>query len=1227
MRSVKRLIAMTLALCLLMACASAENITTPTDLVPPVTEQPSQTEAPTAPPTEAPTATPVPVITAKPWDESACQHDTADCEQAPACDVPGCAHIVKDAHGLDIPACALGEWLLDAQEHPEIMPVSVRAKTIDLDVADATIYRSGTYHIKGGENRANAAVTVAKGRVVVLELEDVTLGTLKAEKGSLLQFRTKGVNTVATLEAAGENAIVFVTGGALTIGKVDAKEPEKNKITFEVKGGSVRAPLTEKNGLTAYSFPAQGVKSVTVAGQPYEATPGEDGMVYLWLAAPDAGMKWTSSMAGTALTVTQAEDLAQDAANILPGKENALQADKTYELSGAVEAGTSLTIGQDGITVVLSSVRASGTLISASSAYTLHITGENTVETLAGTGAVTMQGNGMLTVTGSLPANVTFLSGRYLLAETPSGHAAYEAGYPLRDQAVTIDGAAYPLLTDAAGTLLLLPTAPAGKTYAITADAKTVTVRTVNEGEKAFTLTKDHPTADAGDAAAFTVAGDGSVVDGSVKAAGATATAVFQNVKLKGKGPVLSLSGKQLTVTLTGDNLLESASGKAIDIAADAALALNVTSGRLALKGQDSLTGITLQGNILVEPETDAEHTVLVIRDKDGKPVPDQELTLSAGGQTWQFTTHADGTLHLWGLGDLSGQEIAATDGENVYTAVVVDDQAQLTTGLTDFSAVTFSSQADGSLLISWAVPGAGTTGVQLLYGKQAVDMPDAYVAGAKHIAGKDFSAKVTGIPAGSVVTVRVYATEAVGAAFNENTADGFQFGEIYTYVHRLPWKYEGEAGDADAFYTGKAYRPEIELPEGATVTYTGKNLVNGAPFWPSDYVMHVTIPENDPTYMPGTVDIAFTVKKAVVTITPGYNLQKYVGREDPEFTWTASGLLNGDTVTGALTRQEGEEPGEYKWLTSGFAAEDYYELIIDPDAAPFLILPLTMSGVIQVNEVMHPVEQTIVLRDGRRLTVLLHAQESLTVTHSVLGNLVRNENGEPRIFTPQLSWNPDTDEVLLMMRAEPEMNVDHGYQTDDAGNPLWGVRVMRLNGYGLEHMDRMGITALTLINKDASLTCRVEDFLTEELAQVIEEAGGTLGNTNFELTVEPVSETPEGLRPVTAGWRMGAIMLVNGQRIDVTELLPNLTAAVDMEPVADLMTQLERYDEELFPEQFALSMADGTALESVFVEPFAEDELEKAAFPTMMYIDRYVFAPLTAAGTVYAVNAPVAEE
>ena len=1262
MRSVKRLTALLLALCLLAGCAFAEDVggpelsadgqigqeqgeqpagSEPTEPSAPgqvggldqpaAPEEPVEPDEPATPaepgqPSE-PAAPPVAAAPAQPaWDESQCQHNTPECEQAPTCEVPGCGHITQDAHGLDIPVCELGLWLLGAQDAPGIMTLSVRANVIDLNVADATIYRSGSYRVTGGNLRPGASLRVAKNRVVVLQLTDTTIGELTVENGSQLHIETQGQNALESLIPTGKNEIVFAKGGAMTI-KAVKELPENSDVTFEVKGGSVQASLVEKNGLVCYGFDGQGAQSVAVDGLAYPATPDKAGAFYLWLPVPEEGMKWTAETKEDLLRVIKAANLPQETlAEIIPGVENALQANTTYVLRGEVPEGTLLTIAENGVTVALEDAQSTGTLINASAAYTLHVTGENTVDTLQG-GSVTLQGDGKLTVNGALPANAAFRSGRYVLANPPAGYAAYAVGYPLENQTVTLDGVESPMLTSASGALLL-PIPAKGKTYAITADEETVTVRTADEGELAFILTEAHPTADADDATTFTVAGDGTFVTGVIAASGATANASFQNVRLQGNDALLNLNNEHLTVTLTGDNTLQSASGKAIALAGDSSVVLNAASGRLALLGQNDLTGITLQGNILVEPATSEPHLSLLVRDQNGNPVPNKAMTVSIGGNAMQYITHYDGSLHLWGLGDVSGQEIAATDGENVYTAVVVDNQAQVTTGLTDFSDVTFTNQADGSVLVNWTVTGAGTTGIQVLHGPEAIDMPDTYVPEATRLIQQgNAGVCIAGVPDGDVITVRVFATQAEGAELNEESADGFQFGEIQTYQRRPAWKYNGHTGDADADYTGKAYVPVIKLPANAEITYTGKGLVNGKPVEPGDYVMKVTIPEGDPTYQAGTTEIPFTIHKLVATIEPGNNLQKYKYRDDPEFTWTVKGLLSGDTVTGQLTREPGEEVGEYAWRTNGFFAPEYYELRIAPNAQPFVILPLAPMGGMWVDEIMNPVQQTIMLQDGRKLSVTLTAQESLTVTHSVLGNLVRNENDENRLMTPQLSWNAENDEVLLMLRAEPEMSIDHGYQTDSMGNVLWGERRMRLSGNGLDHMKRMGITALTLINKNASITCRVEDFLSDEIAQAVKDMGGQMNSAVFYLKVEPVQESPDGIRPVTDGWRMGAVLKVGNQEMDVTPMLPSLIAAVDMEPIAELLSNMNRYDEETFPTQFALSMEDGTALETTFVEPFEEDELQKASFPNMMYINRYAFAPLTASGTVYAVNAPGTED
>ena len=99
----RRILALMAALCLCWSCAFGEGITTPTDL---------DTPAPTEVPTEAPSPEP----TEEPWDEALCDHANEYCEQAPACSAETCEHIALDPNGLEVPLCALGQWLLDQQD-------------------------------------------------------------------------------------------------------------------------------------------------------------------------------------------------------------------------------------------------------------------------------------------------------------------------------------------------------------------------------------------------------------------------------------------------------------------------------------------------------------------------------------------------------------------------------------------------------------------------------------------------------------------------------------------------------------------------------------------------------------------------------------------------------------------------------------------------------------------------------------------------------------------------------------------------------------------------------------------------------------------------------------------------------------------------------------------------------------------------------------------------------
>ena len=201
--------------------------------------------------------------------------------------------------------------------------------------------------------------------------------------------------------------------------------------------------------------------------------------------------------------------------------------------------------------------------------------------------------------------------------------------------------------------------------------------------------------------------------------------------------------------------------------------------------------------------------------------------------------------------------------------------------------------------------------------------MPDTYRADAKQYAADGNSVTISGLNTGDVVIYRVYASAEENVALTESNADGFSFSEECFHVHRVKWV---PSRTANTTYNAMTYRPRMTLPETASITYSGNNLVGGLPFYVGSYVMHVKIPEGDPIYLPGTVDVAFSIQKIPLTICPDANQQKNEGEADPaRFTFTSIGLLDGDVVSGILKREPGEEAGNYSFVLTGLSAADYY--------------------------------------------------------------------------------------------------------------------------------------------------------------------------------------------------------------------------------------------------------------------------------------------------------------
>ena len=1190
------------------------------------TEAPTATpaqEQPTEQSADVPTATPAPENptdepTATPDPENPTDEPTATPE-IPTCDVEGCAHISQDENGLDYPLCRYGRYLLDEEDAYSVATLSNDLRIVDLNRADVTFYRSGQYALIG--DRKGATVRVVKNRAAILELRGASIDTLTVEANAVVYIRAadNSLASIKKLEVASGAAVIFSEGGAISIGTVNSKGD------ISVEGTNLFADLTEMNGRARYAFSASGVQSVLVEGERYAwaVTPDADGKLYLWLKRPGEGMQWTATVTEGTMTLRQtAKAPSGDAGSIIPGERNTLKSGTVYTLSGDIAEGTVLEIMESGVTVILDGTTSAGTLIEAGAPYDLIVRGDTILD---GRGQMPLMGSapkitvdGLLSVQGQLPNGTKVLSGVVICSDAPDGYTAWAISVPLARQKVTLDGTAMPLLMTPAGELLL-PALADDATYSISADADTIVIETVHAQVLTFNLSENAPNADAGDASRFIVNGQNGYLDGVIHSSGAAASATLRNVQLNSASSVLRVENGALSATLTGScALLSDGAPIALD---NAQVSLNVESGRLVLRNQNDLTGITLRGNVRVEPESDAPHTIVTIRDAQGNPVPNKALTVVIGGSQYRYTTHFDGTLQLWGFGDLTGQDIAATDGETVYSAVIAGKSSSAVTGL-EISDIAATDNEDGTLTITFQTTGAKSAGVQVYAGEAPASMPDTYRADAKQYEADGNTVTISGLNTGDVVIYRVYASAEENVTLTESNADGFSFSEECFHVHRVKWV---PSRTANTTYNAMTYRPRMTLPETASITYSGNNLVGGLPFYVGSYVMHVKIPEGDPIYLPGTVDVAFSIQKIPLTICPDANQQKNEGEADPaRFTFTSIGLLDGDVVSGILKREPGEEAGNYNFVLTGLSAADYYTLRLMDDAPQFTILPTEPSWWGGGGERLNPVQQVIERSDGRKMFVTITTQEQLVLSYSELGSVVRNTaDDQPRPFTPSLTWNKKTDEVLLRISAEAELNKDAGYVTDSYGNPVYGARTLRFGYMSLRYMNNAGIDAISFSNKNAAVILRLSDFLSADMEKAIKQAGGNLTTTLFRVTIEPV-DLPDGA--VTGGWNIRTEMVIDRKPTDISGLLPNAQVAVDMEVVAKLLTNLDRYDEKTFDKHFTLRRGAQTQ-ESVFIAPYQDDELEKVAYPSVLFASRYLLMPLAESGVVDVVMVPIEED
>ncbi|MCL2061666.1 MAG: hypothetical protein FWH03_03475 [Firmicutes bacterium] len=155
-----------------------------------------------------------------------------------------------------------------------------------------------------------------------------------------------------------------------------------------------------------------------------------------------------------------------------------------------------------------------------------------------------------------------------------------------------------------------------------------------------------------------------------------------------------------------------------------------------------------------------------------------------------------------------------------------------------------------------------------------------------------------------------------------------------------------------------------------------------------------------------GAISVTFAIVPAPLTVTPVAGQSKIFGESDPTLAFTAEGLYGGDTLSGLLSRQAGENAGQYLIQIGTLANPDYQIQF--------------------VSEVIFTVEKAHA--DAPLLRIASATDNSLTVS-AVEGAEYKLNNGEWQSSNVFTGLDAKTDYTVYIRFAETE----NFYQSEES--------------------------------------------------------------------------------------------------------------------------------------------------------------------------------------------------
>ena len=238
------------------------------------------------------------------------------------------------------------------------------------------------------------------------------------------------------------------------------------------------------------------------------------------------------------------------------------------------------------------------------------------------------------------------------------------------------------------------------------------------------------------------------------------------------------------------------------------------------------------------------------------------------------------------------------------------------------------------------------TYGTNIATGTTQVTLSPATLPGNDQLTGISLTPSTTDVTTSGTITPSKAEIKSGEADVTSNYSITYEPGKLtITSATFVDGDVKAEA--YSGVYDGKAHTISLEAPEDATVRYgTAKGSCNRdkAPTYTDVSTNIVYFVVTRPNYNPVKGSQTVTITKKELTITAEAKSKVY-GEADPTLTYKVEGLVEGESLDGALTRDEGKDVGEYDILQGTLKATDNYKVTYIGAKLSITRAPLTVKA------------------------------------------------------------------------------------------------------------------------------------------------------------------------------------------------------------------------------------------------------------------------------------------